>query len=121
VTRFLLATHSVHASAAGCDYLAERAGPEDEVIVVAVREGETDRDAGDAANVAAVRLVEPDVRTLTREGDPAREILGVATAEEVDEILVGPHGGTPDEERLGETARDVATSASVPVVVVPLA
>ncbi len=121
MTRFLLATDSVHASAAACDYLQDRAGPEDRVIVVAVREGESERDAADAANVAAVRLLEPDVETVEREGEPVEEILAGAAEQDADEILLGPHSDPPGAERVGETAQRIIARADLPVVVVPLA
>jgi nucleotide-binding universal stress UspA family protein len=121
MTRFLLATDSVHTSAAACDYLQQRAGPEDEVVVVAVRESESERDAADAANVISVRLVEPDVEVVEREGDPVEEILACADEEEVEEVLLGPHGDPPGTERLGATAQRIVARADLPVIVVPLA
>jgi len=134
MTRFLLATDSVHTSAAACDYLQERAGPADEVVVVAVRERESERDtrdagserdtagdAADAANVVSVRLVEPDVETVEREGDPVVEILACGEENGADELLLGPHGDPPGTERLGGTAQRLIARADLPVVVVPLA
>ena len=72
MTRFLLATDSVHTTAAGCDYLSDRIEDGDAVIALAVLEGTggvDERDAADALNVATVRL--PGVaETERREGDP---------------------------------------------------
>jgi nucleotide-binding universal stress UspA family protein len=132
MTRFLLATDSVHTSAAACDYLQGRAGPADTVSVLAVRDAESERDtaagtrdagrdAADAANVAAVRLLEPEVETVERAGEPAAEILACAESVGSDKVLVGPHGDPPGAERLGETAQAVLARADLPVVVVPLA
>ena len=53
--RYLVATDSVHTTAAACDYLEARLGPDDTVSVVSVPEGS--RDADDALNVASARLV----------------------------------------------------------------
>jgi len=51
MTTYLLATSSVHVTAAAADSLQERLDPAtDEVVVIAVREPNApDRDAGDAA------------------------------------------------------------------------
>ena len=124
MTRFLVATGSVHTTAAACDYLGSRAGPDDEVLVLAVEElGMADRDPGDATNVARTRLLDPTVETLVREGDPATEILAVAGDRDVAVIVVGPHQGDPDAagEAPGSTTRQLLREAGRPVVVVPLA
>lgn len=128
MTRFLVATASVHATAAACDYLTDRLGPDDEVHVLTVRAGadESDpRDAGDATNVATVRLAgtDADVRTIEREGEPAPEILRYAEEIDADELLLAAHDGPPgaDPPDVGDTARRVLTGADRPVVVVALA
>jgi len=128
VTRYLLATASVHTTAAAADYLGPRLGADDEVLVVTVAEpGLADRDAGDAANVARSRLVPASVESVEREGDPAgavRELLG---ERDVDVLVVGSRRGDPgtegdagDDGRLGSTARALLGAVDVPVVVVPL-
>jgi len=115
VTTFLLATDSVHATAAGCDYLVDRVGTDDTVIALTVHEGggaDAERDAADALNVATVRL-SGAVETERREGDPAGAILDAARDHDVDEIvLVAPSGGA------GSTLRGVLGGADRPVVVV---
>ncbi|MFB6143450.1 MAG: universal stress protein [Halorientalis sp.] len=122
MTTFLLATASVHTTAAACDYLADRAGPGDTVLVVGVVEpGMDPRDVADAANVARTRLVEPAVETLTPEGQAAEETQRVAAERDVDEVLVGPRRGDPDAPAgLGSTAANLLLGLSVPVVVVPV-
>jgi nucleotide-binding universal stress UspA family protein len=123
MTRVLVATESVHTTAAACDYLGSRLGPDDEVLLLTVETGELEaRDAGDAANVARTRLVEPAVDTLTREGEPAAVIREVAAAEGVDEILLGQHRGDPDVagDPPGSTVRSVLAEVAIPVVVVPI-
>jgi nucleotide-binding universal stress UspA family protein len=122
MTTFLLATASVHTTAAACDYLQERVGPDDTVVVLAVTEPPVDeRDAGDAVNVARTRLVEPTVETSIREGDPSEVIQSVVTERGVDEVVIGPRRGDPETTPgLGGTAADLLVSLDVPVVVVPL-
>lgn len=123
MTRFLLATDSVHTTAAACDYLVGRVTGEDTVTVLTVREkGADPRDGGDALNVATARLgAEVTVETETRNGNPADAVVSAAAALGADEVVVGSRGGAPGRsDRLGGTARAVLEAASVPVVVVPM-
>lgn len=120
---YLVATDSVHTTAAACDYLTERLDSDDRVTVVSVP-GEDARDADDALNVANARLIgTADVETerLDAEADPASAVLAAANARNADVIVVGPHAGTPSAgPALGSTARRIAEGADVPVVIVPL-
>jgi nucleotide-binding universal stress UspA family protein len=120
VTRFLLATDSVHTTAAACDYLAGRLDEGDAVIVLAVAEpGAPSRDGADALNVATVRLdLLASVETASAEGAPAETILSVAAERDVDEVVVGGAPGTGTD--LGSTARAVVAQADRAVVVVPV-
>jgi nucleotide-binding universal stress UspA family protein len=123
MTHVLVATASVHTTAAACDYLQARLGCDDEVTVLAVAEPTLDeRDPGDATNVAQTRLVAPTVETLVRDGTPTAEIRAVAGERGVDEILVGPHRGDPEGrgEAPGETVRALIADSQWPVVVVPV-
>lgn len=123
VTRFLLATDSVHTTAAACDYLEGRLSTGDEVSVLAVAEGNLDRrDVEDALNVVTVRLSGlASVETATAEGDAAAAILATVDDGHVDEIVIGARSGSPGTDvAVGETARTVLDRANVPVVVVPL-
>jgi nucleotide-binding universal stress UspA family protein len=116
MTRFLLATNSVHATAAGCDYIDDRLEAEDTVIALTVPEtGETEgaRDAADALNVATVRLPGA-VETDRREGDPATVISEAAGDHGVDEIILV----APESDTVGSTTRAVLESADRPVVIV---
>jgi nucleotide-binding universal stress UspA family protein len=119
---FLVATASVHTTAAACDYLGDRVTAEDTVVVVSVTDAETDdRDAGDATNVARTRLVEPTVETVVREGHPSDVIQGLVAERDADEVVIGARRGDPDATPgLGGTAADLLVSLDVPVVVVPL-
>lgn len=121
--QYLVATDSVHTTAAACDYLEGRLESDDAVAVVSVPGAEA-RDADDALNVANARLLgRADVETerLDADGDPASAILAAANDRGADVVLIGPHAGTPDSgPALGSTARRVVEGADVPVVVVPL-
>lgn len=122
MTRFLLATDSVHATAAACDYLGGRLTAGDGVIALAVADSDVPRDAEDALNVATARLSAlATVETTRAEGDPAEAVLEAAADRGVDEVVVGARGGSPGTTSgLGGTARAVLARASVPVVVVPV-
>jgi len=117
---FLVATDSVHTTAAACDYLGERVTDDDTVIVVSVADDDTDeRDAGDATNVARTRLVAPTVETLVREGRPSEVIQSLVAERGVDEVVIGARRGDPEASPgLGGTAADLLVSLAVPVVVV---
>jgi nucleotide-binding universal stress UspA family protein len=122
MTRYLVATTSVHTTAAACDYLQSRIDGGDEVLVLAVREPALgDRDPGDAANVARTRLVAPSVETVTREGEPAEEVRALAAERDVDVVVVGPRRGDPETSgtATGSTVRELLVGSSVPVVVLP--
>lgn len=124
MTTVLLATASVHTTAAACDHLAPRLGPDDTVVVLTVREPViAERDGGDARNVARTRLVEPSIETLVREADPAEAIREVSTEWVVDEIVIGATRGDPAAaaEPPGSTVRSVLQSIERPVTVLPTA
>ena len=124
----LLATDSVHTTAAACDYLGERLGTEDTVVVVTVRtDVVSERDAGDAANVARTRLFEPTVETVQRGADDdtaavAAAIRAVAAENDADEIVLGRVSGDPERagEPPGSTATALLETATRPVVLVAL-
>ncbi|WP_246985062.1 universal stress protein [Halorientalis marina] len=121
MTTFLVATASVHTTAAACDYLGDRVTDDDTVIVVSVADDDTDeRDAGDATNVARTRLVEPAVETLVREGRPSETVQALVAERGIDEVVIGARRGDPEAAPgLGGTAADLLVSLDVPVVVVP--
>lgn len=121
--QYLVATDSVHTTAAACDYLEDRLESDDRVHVVTVPTAEA-RDAADALNVANARLLgraEITIERLESGGDPASSILTAANEHNADTVVIGPHAGTPDAgPSMGSTARRVIEGADVPVVVVPL-
>lgn len=118
----LVASASVHTTAAACDYLAPRLGPDDTVIVLSVSEpGVAERDLADAANVARARLVEPTVESLIRAGEPATVVGDVADERAVDEVVAAATRGNPDAagEPPGSTVRALLAAARWPVTVLP--
>ncbi len=122
MTTFLLATNSVHVTAAAADYLQKRLDPaaDDDVIVVAVRDPDApSRDAGDAVNVARSRLAPFMPVTETKDGEPVTEILAAVDEHDPDELLIGPNRGTDDSDGIGSTARDLLTRVDRPVIVLP--
>jgi nucleotide-binding universal stress UspA family protein len=123
MTTFLLATNSVHVTAAAADYLQKRLDPadDDDIVVVAVRDPDApSRDAGDAVNVARSRLAGFMPATETKEGEPVAEILAAIDEHDPDELLIGPNRGTDDSDGIGSTARDLLTRVDRPVIVLPL-
>ncbi|WP_276273353.1 universal stress protein [Haloarcula litorea] len=121
MTDFLVATASVHVTAAAADYLQPRLDPsEDSVVVVAVDEPDApDRDAADAANVARSRLAAAMPATETRAGDPVAELRAAVAEHDPDEVILGPHGGREGDDGLGSTARGLLAALDRPAVVVP--
>lgn len=129
MTTFVLGSESTPTSAALCDYLDERVGPDDVVHVVNSLPGgdrterQEIRDGESALNVVAVRLGEPTVEThqFIRGNDPAEDLLTCAAQVGADELVVGVGRRDPSLElNVGTTARGVLLGADVPVVVVPL-
>lgn len=119
----LVATASVHTTAAACDYLAGRLNVDDTVLVLTVEEpGLAGRDAGDATNVARTRLPTPTVESLVREGEPAPAIAAVASEYDVEQILVGTQQGDPERAGSppGSTVQALLADLSRPLVVLPV-
>jgi len=118
----LVASASVHTTAAACDYLTPRLGADDAVVVLGVAEpGMAARDVGDAANVARTRLVAPAVDAVVREGDPADAIREAAAEHAVDAVVVGATRGDPDAagDPPGSTVRALLAASDRPVTVLP--
>jgi len=122
--RYLVATDSVHTSAAACDYLGDRLADGDAVVGVAVAEPDdsgAERDGREALNVLRVRLPGADVETDLRTGEAAAELRAAVDDHAADELVVGPRRGNPDAGgELGGTATALLAAPPVPVVVVPL-
>jgi len=122
MTEYLVATSSVHTTAAAADYLQDRIDPsEDSVVVVGVRTPDShDRDIGDAANVARSRLAVVMPETEIREGEPTTEVVSAIDDHDPDVVVIGANSGTDGASGVGSTATAVLTQADRPVVVVPL-
>lgn len=139
MTSYLLATASVHVTAAAADYLRDRLDPAtDDVIVVGVNEPTDDgaqdretarrppgsstdravRDAADAANVARSRLVSVTPTVDHREGDPLAELRAAVEEYDPDVVVIGSHAGTAASSGLGSTATALLTDLDRPIVVV---
>jgi nucleotide-binding universal stress UspA family protein len=123
MTTVLVASASVHTTAAACDYLQAMLDSDDEVLVVTVDEPDlADRDSGDAFNVARTRLIEPAVSRRDGEGEPAAVIRGIVAEDAVDELVIGPRRGDPEiaGDAPGSTTRTLTRDPPCPIVVVPL-
>ncbi|MBV0925687.1 universal stress protein [Halomicroarcula limicola] len=122
MTEYLVATSSVHVTAAAADYLTDYLDPdEDSLVVVAVREpGRPVRDADDAINVARARFGTPAPTVETREGDTVPELLAAIEEHDPDEIVVGTNGGRAADQGVGSTVTELLRRLRRPVVVVPL-
>jgi nucleotide-binding universal stress UspA family protein len=122
MTSFFVATDSVHTTAATCDYLQDRLGDGDTVVVCSVAAEGAARDPGDACNVARVRLgATASVDTATRAGDPVAELTAAIAEADPDEIVIGQRGGTPAASSdLGGTAQALLARIDRPVVVLPV-
>ncbi len=60
----------------------------------------------------------PEVRTVTRSGHPAEEIINEAKEEGADLIIVGTRGKRVGRFFIGSVSREVVNSAEVPVLLV---
>lgn len=122
MTTVLVASASVHTTAAACDHLAGRLDAGDAVVVLGVEEPGLDEwDLADAANVARTRLVEPAIETLTRTGEPADAIAVVADERDADAVVVGATRGDPAAAGAppGSTVCALLAAAGRPVTVLP--
>ena len=118
--RYLVATDSVHTTAAACDHLEPRLAGDD-TVVVTVSES---RDGADALNVAWARLVGAGAVEMNRL-DPAEGVVDVVLAaasdEGTDELVAGPHAeATGAGPTLDTAARRLIEGADPLVVAVPL-
>ena len=128
MTTVLVGTDSVHTTAAACDYLGPRLDSDDTVYLCSIPDSQvSERDAGDAANVARTRLVEPVVEILDfatgAEADTVTTaLLAVADEHDVDELVVGTRRGDTETagESPGSTVRQLLAETERPVVVVPV-
>ena len=119
MTRYLVATSSTATTEAACGYLAAKLEPEDVVYVLTVDVPEEPDDRVAALDIAQGELTDlVEVRTIRREGLPAREIVRFSRDNDVDEIIMGParSGGI---STIGSTTRAVLNKVDKPVFVLP--
>ncbi len=120
--KVLVATASVHTTAAACDYLDGRVSADDTVYILTVEEPDRDpRDTGDAANVARVRLLEPTVESLNKSGEPADAIINAVAEHDIDEIILATTSGDPERAGTppGSTVIELLADLPVPAIVLP--
>lgn len=90
-----------------------------EVIVLHVMNGEKEEIAPDLADLAKRLLLDIRYRLVTATGEPATEIIQMAEAHQVTDIIMGKRGDKPGEEApLGSTSHRVLTASSFPVILV---
>ncbi len=90
-----------------------------EVIVFHVMNGDKEEIASDLADLAKRLLSDIRYRLITANGVPATEIIRIAAAYQVTDIIMGKRGDRPGEEApLGSTSHTVLTASSFPVILV---
>jgi len=129
MTTFVVATNSVHTSAALCDYLVGRAGDEDTVHAINSHldeesaTGEELRDGEDALNAIYSRLgatTTVETHQLVRGNVPAEDVLSFADAVDADEIVLGVRKPTPTSKvAIGSVTEQVLLHSSRPMAVIP--
>jgi len=129
MTTFVVATNSVHTSAALCDYLVDRVGDEDTVHAINSHpdaESATDeelRDGEDALNAIYARLgaqTTVETRQFVRGNVPAEDILSFADEVDADEIALGVRKPTPTSKvAIGSVTEQVLLHSSRPMAVIP--
>jgi nucleotide-binding universal stress UspA family protein len=129
-TTYVVATNSVHTSAALCDYLDGRVDAGDTVHAVnSLRGGDrTDsddiRDGEDALNAVSSRLggtATVETHQFVRDNRPVEDVLDLVHAEDADEIVFGVRKRNPTAKIVfGSVAQSILLNANVPMAVVPL-
>lgn len=129
MTTFVVATDSVHTSAALCDYLADRVTDADTVYAINSHHDDADpeaiRDGKDALNAVASRLAAVttvETEQLTRGNVAAEDILSFSEAVEADEIVIGVREPTDTSKvAIGSVTEQVLLHADRPMAVIPRA
>jgi nucleotide-binding universal stress UspA family protein len=127
---YVVATNSVHTSAALCDYLDGRVAADDTVHAVNSLQGgnATDsddiRDGEDALNTVASRLggvATVETHQFVRGNEPVEDVLDLVRAEDADELVFGIRKRNPTAKVVfGSVAQSMLLNANVPMAVVPL-
>ena len=126
MTTFVVATDSVHTSAALCDHLVDRVGEDDTVHAInSVHDEDSDaiRDGQDALNAVASRLTavtSVETEQFTRGNVPAEDILSVSEEIDADEIVIGVRKPSPTSKAaIGSVTEQVLLHSDRPMAVVP--
>ena len=128
MSTFVVATDSVHTSAAICDYLFDRVAEDDTVHAINSLRDDNDapeaiRDGQDALNAVASRLAAvTTVETEQLPGGtaPVEDIRSFSEKIGADEILLGVHSSTDTAtDSVGTVAEKLLLDAERPIVVVP--
>jgi nucleotide-binding universal stress UspA family protein len=129
MTTFVVATNSVHTSAALCDYLIDRVDAEDTVHAINSHIDEKSataealRDGEDALNAIYSRLgSETTVEThqFLRGNVPAEDVLSFTETVDADEIVLGVRKPTPTSKvAIGSVTEQVLLHSSRPMAVIP--
>jgi len=126
MTTFVVATDSVHTSAAICDYLFDRVDAADTVYAVNSLQDddpEASRDGKDALNAVASRLAAVttvETEQFNRGNAPVEDILPFAEAVGADEVVIGVRTSTEtDAVAIGDISEQVLLRSDRPIAVVP--
>lgn len=126
MTTFVVATDSVHTSAALCDYLFDRVAEDDTVYAINSLHDATPeavRDGKDALNAVASRLAAAttvETKQFSRGNAPAKDILSFAETIDADEIILGVRNSTETSDvAIGGVGEQLLSDSACPVVAVP--
>ncbi len=129
MTTFVVATNSVHTSAALCDYLIDRVTEDDTIHAINSHLSEDDagpeaiRDGQDALNAIYSRLgavATVETQQLIRDNVPAEDILSVTEELDADEIVIGVRKPTPTSKvAIGSVTEQVLLHSTRPMAVIP--
>lgn len=128
MTTFVVATDSVHTSAALCDYLFDRIDEADTVYAInSIHDEDADpeaiRDGKDALNAVASRLAAVttvETEQFSRGNVPAEDILSFSETVDADEIVLGVRKPTETSKvAIGSVSEQVLLHSDRPMAVVP--
>ncbi|MFQ3476191.1 universal stress protein [Halonotius sp. F2-221B] len=128
MTTFVVATDSVHTSAALCDYLFDRIDEADTVYAInSIHDEDADpeaiRDGKDALNAVASRLAAVttvETEQFSRGNVPAEDICSFSEAVDADEIVLGVRKPTEtNKAAIGSVSEQVLLHSDRPMAVVP--
>jgi len=126
MSTFVVATDSVHTSAAICDYLFDRVDAADTVYAINSLhddDPEASRDGKDALNAVASRLAAAttvETEQLSRGNAPAADIRSFSETVNADEIVIGIRKPTETSSvAIGGVSEQVLLQSDRPIVVVP--